>query len=97
MPRNNREKSDKFKELAESRVNRAINMIRLIANLGNKAHYDYSSEQAKKIVNALEAEVRNVKVKFNSFGSVVKKVESYGSQSGQTSAKIIVADCGQLS
>ena len=27
---------------------------------------------------------------------VVKKVESYGSQSGQTSAKIIVADCGQL-
>ena len=28
---------------------------------------------------------------------VVKKVESYGSQNGQTSAKIIVADCGQLS
>ena len=28
---------------------------------------------------------------------VVKKVESYGSQSGATSAKIIVADCGQLS
>ena len=27
---------------------------------------------------------------------VVKKVESYGSQSGQTSAKIIIADCGQL-
>ena len=27
---------------------------------------------------------------------VVKKVESYGSQSGQTSEKIIVADCGQL-
>ena len=28
---------------------------------------------------------------------VVKKVESYGSQNGQTSAKIIAADCGQLS
>ena len=27
---------------------------------------------------------------------VVKKVESYGSQSGQTSAKIVIADCGQL-
>jgi len=27
---------------------------------------------------------------------VVKKVESYGSQSGKTSAKIVVADCGQL-
>jgi peptidyl-prolyl isomerase F (cyclophilin D) len=27
---------------------------------------------------------------------VVKKVESYGSRSGQTSAKILVEDCGQL-
>jgi len=37
------------------------------------------------------------------FGSVtkgmdiVKKVESYGSQSGKTSKPIVVADCGQLS
>ncbi|XP_064487992.1 peptidyl-prolyl cis-trans isomerase [Ornithodoros turicata] len=36
------------------------------------------------------------------FGSVVegmdivKKVESYGSQSGKTSKKIVIADCGQL-
>jgi hypothetical protein len=28
---------------------------------------------------------------------VVKKLESYGSQSGKTSKKIIIADCGQLS
>ena len=27
---------------------------------------------------------------------IVKKIESYGSQSGKTSAKIAVADCGQL-
>jgi cyclophilin family peptidyl-prolyl cis-trans isomerase len=27
---------------------------------------------------------------------VVKKVESYGSSSGRTSAKIVIADCGQL-
>ena len=59
-------KSEKFRELARSRVNRAINMIRLIANLGNKAHYDYTSEQARKIVNALQSEVSNVKIKFNS-------------------------------
>ena len=36
------------------------------------------------------------------FGSVVegldviRKVEGYGSKSGKTSAKIVVADCGQL-
>ena len=64
MSKNN--KSEKFKELARSRVNRAINMIRLISNLGNKAHYDYTSEQARKIVNALQSEVSNVKIKFNS-------------------------------
>merc|ERR1712224_684832 len=27
---------------------------------------------------------------------VVKKVESYGSQSGKTSAKIVISDCGQV-
>lgn len=27
---------------------------------------------------------------------VVKKVESYGSESGKTRGKIIIADCGQL-
>ena len=55
------DKSAKFKELARSRVNRAINMIRLIANLGNKAHYDYTPDQAKKIVNALSAVVSPLK------------------------------------
>lgn len=28
---------------------------------------------------------------------VVKQLESYGSQSGKTSKKIVIADCGQLS
>lgn len=27
---------------------------------------------------------------------IVKKIESFGSQSGQTSKKIVIADCGQL-
>ena len=27
---------------------------------------------------------------------VVKKVESYGSQTGKTSKKVVIADCGQL-
>ena len=49
MAKSNKVKSDKFRELARSRVNRAISMIRLIANLSNKAHYDYSTEQQKKI------------------------------------------------
>ena len=57
------DKSAKFKELARSRVNRAINMLRLIANLGNKTHYDYTPEQARKIITALQSEVTNVNSK----------------------------------
>ena len=68
------DKSAKFKELARSRVNRSINMIRLIANLGNKTHYDYTPEQARKIVNALQSEVNNVKTKFNSKREVLRNL-----------------------
>ena len=64
MPKN--DKAAKFKELARNRVNRAINMIRLISNLGNKAHYDYTGDQVSKIIKALENEVRSAKFKFNS-------------------------------
>ena len=66
MAKSNKVKSDKFRELAHSRVNRAINMIRLIANLGNKAHYDYSTDQQKRIFAALENEVKKAKNKFTS-------------------------------
>ena len=66
MAKSNKVKSDKFRELARSRVNRAISMIRLIANLSNKAHYDYSTDQQKKIFLALENEVKKAKSKFNS-------------------------------
>ena len=27
---------------------------------------------------------------------IVKKIEGYGSQSGATKAKVVIADCGQL-
>lgn len=60
------QKKQKFKELAEGRVNRAISMIRLISNLGNKHHYDYTPEQAKKIISTLQIEIKNVQAKFNS-------------------------------
>jgi len=64
MAKNN--KSENFRKLAKSRVNRAINMIRLIANLGNKTHYDYTPDQARKVISALQSEVTNVKIKFRS-------------------------------
>jgi ABC-type Fe3+-hydroxamate transport system substrate-binding protein len=60
----NRDKSAKFIELANKRVNRAIKDLKLIANLSNRQNYEYSEEQAKKIVKALQNEVELVKQGF---------------------------------
>lgn len=41
-------------------------MIRLISNLANKSHYEYTPEQTKKIIKALNDEVKSVEAKFAS-------------------------------
>ncbi len=63
------EKKIKFQELANSRVNKAIKLLRLISNLANKSHYSYSETEADKIVSTLYSEVKNIKEKFNSKNS----------------------------
>lgn len=55
----------KFKTLANNRVNKALQTLKLIGNLSNKRHYDYEEEDAKKILKALDEELRAVKQKFN--------------------------------
>lgn len=63
-----RDKRAKFVELANRRVNRAIRDIRLVANLSNAAAYEYSDEDARKIVRALQKEVDAVKARFGARG-----------------------------
>jgi hypothetical protein len=59
-----RDKRAKFLELANKRVNRAIKDLGLIANLANRKNYDYTEEEAKKVIRALQAEVDHVKHNF---------------------------------
>ncbi len=61
-----RDKGAKFIELANKRVNRAIKDIQLVCNLTNRQNYDFTDEQAKKIVRALQQEVDQVKQSFSS-------------------------------
>ena len=61
-----RDKSAKFVELANKRVNRAIKDIQLISNLANRQNYEFTDEQAKKIVRALQQEVDQLKHSFSS-------------------------------
>ena len=54
-------KREKFIRLAENRTNKALDMIRLIGNLSNKAVYDYS-----------EDDVKNAKKQFLNIGGADK-------------------------
>ena len=66
-------KREKFIRLAENRVNKALNDIRLIGNLSNKNNYDYDQADVNKIISTLEQEVRSVKKKFETVQQKNKK------------------------
>jgi len=58
----------KFRELAVKRVSKAIRDIQLVSNLANKSAYEYTEQDSKKIVSALEKEVKTLKAKFFAHG-----------------------------
>jgi hypothetical protein len=62
-------KRDKFVDLATKRVTRALRDLRLIGNLSNRAAYEYSDEDVKKIVRALQRELEAVRSRFSETGS----------------------------
>ena len=53
-----------FERLAEKRVNEALKKIRLIGNLSNKKNYEYTDQHAQQIIDALDAELKGLKLKF---------------------------------
>jgi hypothetical protein len=59
-----RDKATKFVELANKRVNRAIKNIHLVGNLANRQNYEFTEDQAKKIVKALQQAVDVLKQSF---------------------------------
>ena len=64
-------KNEKFKRLAVTRVNKALKAIELIGNLGNKALYDSSPEERKKIIRAITDATNQMK--FELEGDAKKK------------------------
>jgi hypothetical protein len=59
-----RDKRQKFIELANKRTNKALKDLRLVGNLANRASYDFSEDDGKKIVRAIQREVVNLKQRF---------------------------------
>jgi hypothetical protein len=57
-------KEDKFKRLANARVNNAIKQLELIGNLSNSSSYDYTDDEVRKIMNILNQKVKEISFKF---------------------------------
>lgn len=58
------EKHEKFKRLAESRVNKTISDVRSIAKLSNKSHYEYTEDEVRKIYSTLKGELDGMRDAF---------------------------------
>lgn len=60
----NRDKRHKFEELAEKRVTKAIKDLRLIGNLSNRNNYSFDEGDVRKIIKALDDEIKALKGRF---------------------------------
>ncbi len=63
-----RDKRQKFVELAEARVGKALKDLQLIGNLSNKAAYEFTDADAKKIFAALQKAIDGARSRFTNDG-----------------------------
>ena len=57
-------RADTFKRLATQRTNAVIEKLRILGNCSNRALYEYSDDDVRKVFSAIETEVRRTKAKF---------------------------------
>lgn len=57
-------KEDKFRRLAEARVNKILHLYRLLGNLSWTGTYAYTKDQVDQIFTALQAELLRAKLRF---------------------------------
>jgi len=62
----NETKEQRFKRIASSRTEKVLDALRKLGNCSNKGTYGYSDEDVSKIFSAVDAEVRRIKVLYNS-------------------------------
>lgn len=67
-------KRDRFVRIVENRMNKILDMLRLLANCANKSNYEYDDEDIKQIFAALDKEVKATK---NAFLGIDSKEERF--------------------
>jgi hypothetical protein len=65
-PDKTKAKRQRFRGLAESRTNKAIEAILRIGNLSNRQTYDFEETEVRKIIRALKDAVSLVESRFES-------------------------------
>jgi hypothetical protein len=60
------DKRRKFRDLAESRTNKAIEAISRIGNLSNRQIYEFDEAEVRKIIRALKDAVSAIEARFAS-------------------------------
>src|SRR6056297_3487418 len=59
-------KHQKFRDLAESRTNKAIDAIGRIGNLSNRSIYEWDEAEVRKVIKAMRDAVSEVEARFAS-------------------------------
>jgi hypothetical protein len=59
-----KDKHERFRDLAESRTNKAIDAIMRIGNLSNRQVYEFEESEVRKIIRALKDAVSSVESRF---------------------------------
>ena len=63
---NNETPEERFKRVAETRTNTVLDKLRILGNLSNRQMYSYSEEDINKIFSAINKQIKEVRLKFNS-------------------------------
>ena len=58
-------KHEKFRQLAESRTNKALEAISRIGNLSNRQLYEWDDSEIRKITKALRDELTKIEARFD--------------------------------
>lgn len=67
-------KEERFKRVAEKRVQNTLKSLRSLAQLSNKKAYKWNSKQLDKIWSAIDEEINNCKKSFHDPNSGVFKL-----------------------
>lgn len=57
-------KEERFKRIAEKRVQRVLDSLRSLSQCSNKRMYNWNKEQLKKIWNAIEGALKSCRESF---------------------------------